>query len=125
MSVIETVTFQDAVDTINAVVTDFAVQYDLSQDFAMAFASQQNLAIVYPDARTLQVDLDSVEALENFHKNIGQFNNHIALVTKYYQALLGSDIKREFINLLRIRAGQENPILFFEKPLVEDENASF
>src|SRR6185312_2978229 len=33
----------------------------------------------------------------------------------FYQALLGSDPVREFLNLMRLDAGQDNPVVFWEK----------
>lgn len=103
-------------------------------------AEKLNCSIMYSDDMTLQLDLDSDEALRTFYEQIELLNSLGFLWDGYdtlpsksgnthvlvrlpqpvpieeriaLQAMLGSDRKREMLALAGLRAGQENPVLLF------------
>jgi hypothetical protein len=115
----------------------------LEHDYAEKKAKEANCGIVYADDTTLQLDLDGDEAItkhyevRNLLEDLG-FPIDLASETAWnskggrglhvqlkltrplpakdrilLQALLGSDIKREALSLVRTLNGQEHPILLF------------
>lgn len=123
----------------------------LSYEWAVEKAKRFNCDIVIADDSTLQIDLDSDEALEVFDRqhlllcDLGLLpsfnyeqseskggNTHITIPLGFslsveqrllLQALLGSDLKREALSLKRVREGMPNPILLF-KPRTETPDAA-
>lgn len=117
--------------------------YDL-EDCKETTAENLNMKIVYPNANQLQLDIDSKEGYIQFnhilqsikdsldmeisftqtvsktglpHKHVTvnlPYNLHSDFERIALQLILGSDLKREILNLLRIIDGQEAPICFFE-----------
>lgn len=104
-------------------------------------AEELGCYIEYADDYTLQLDLDSEEALRVFERQyvmlvdleLASFlyctrrksrsgNTHVTITLRdplpierriLLQALLGSDLKREALTLAGYLAGQENPVLLF------------
>ena len=117
--------------------------YALDRTAAIDDAFKNGLKIVDADAFTLQLDLDSLSTFEVFvYRRLPSLISFIAIKRVYWtesksgnrhvyielptampveerialQASLGSDPVREFLNLMRVKAGTEHPILLFEKP---------
>lgn len=108
---------------------------------AIKWAAENNLDVVLPDDFTLLIDIDKyadrkvfetnrdlidaaygiTEVLENYSRSGGtHFTVHLKtpvsrLERIALQAVLGSDLRREAHSLRRLRAGESNPTLFFEK----------
>lgn len=108
-------------------------------------AAKRGDRIVVPDAYTLQVDLDSPKALQSFGSQLALLRRRSSIANKWkiritdsaqrghchitirtasrmslkvriaLQALLGSDLKRELMNWMRVEKRQKLPILFFER----------
>lgn len=111
---------------------------------AQQAASLKGCIVIFPDRYTLFIDIDSAEAGRNFDKCLEVLQKtedavvmrrepspsglpgreHIdvrlnRLMTDeeriLLQACLGSDPLREMLSLMRLRAGDEAPTIFFEK----------
>lgn len=119
----------------------------LSHDYAVKKARERNCTIEYADDQTLQLDLDSKEAIATFQSQLRMLkelniinymesnfrldlsrsgNLHVTIkLTRpldvqlriMLQALLGSDLKREMLSLARVVRGQPHPILLFRPAL--------
>lgn len=111
---------------------------------AAAVAATKGCIIVHPSRRELFIDIDSKEAATNFEKCLEVFRKtNVMMVVRrsnspsgkpgrehivvrlgrevsdeeriLLQACLGSDPLREMLSLMRLRAGDEAPTIFFEK----------
>jgi hypothetical protein len=117
----------------------------LLREHAHEIAQTHNYEIRTPAANELLIDIDSetdfavLKAhLDTFHTYVARVNGvtltpsksgaegkwHAVVVLEraigdetrvLYQAVLGSDRKRELLSIARIRCGIDDPILFFEK----------
>jgi len=104
--------------------------------------------VVYPNEFTVQIDLDSEEELVEFKQRFELFDRLFKVIgfkiTKsttpnhyhvriemdqavlneaeriLFQALLGSDFRREMISYARLLAGDKHPSVLFEKIVLED-----
>lgn len=110
---------------------------------AIKLAEEKGMAIVYANSYILQIDIDSEEAYVVFNDNIkmlrevtgwslpyeehfstsGYPKRHITINLPFFiniegrialQACLGSDLKREMLNFIRIFMDDPYPIIFFE-----------
>lgn len=117
---------------------------DFSSQSAYDKAERDELEVVLPRDNQLFIDIDSDFALLVFEKNYEQLlrfydsaaitsispsksggeKKHITITLSepvspterlVLQAFLGSDLRREFLGLQRIKAGDKNPTLFLEK----------
>jgi hypothetical protein len=118
---------------------------DHSSQFSLDFARKENLRVVLPTSRELQIDIDSDDAFATFTqayellRNLGTFGaagysvrpsrsggekRHVTVrlslaITSLeriaLQAILGSDWRREMFSIARLQEGQAIPTLFFEK----------
>ena len=107
-----------------------------------AVAARFNCFVVYRESNQLQIDIDSEEAMQIYRRRTAELkelewefvesinpsksnypHQHITLTFKKaigqwkavaLQLMLGSDPMRENMNALRIAAGIENPIRFFQ-----------
>jgi len=105
-------------------------------------AEELGMDIVYPESDELFVDIDSVEDLKVFHKNLGLLGDlvlgymrtpsngggdhwHVKVKLSHalddgfdriaLQSLLGSDRKREMLSWITMKDDGANPTCFFEK----------
>jgi hypothetical protein len=146
----------DYTDELSLVITtDSKGSNFVGPDSQRAFneAEKLGLEIVLPDDNTLQIDIDSVEALGVFYRQLtvveqhfkgtthvvkqsksgkpGKFHITVTLplqVDMYQrialQACLGSDPLRELLSYVQAVHGDPHPTLFFEKkPALLTENA--
>jgi hypothetical protein len=117
---------------------------DISSKTAYRDASLEGLQVVLPETNQLFVDIDSDFAFLTYEKNLkaiyewyevegepiitpsrsGGERKHIIITLSepigvkdrlILQAFLGSDLRREFLGLQRIRQKDPNPTLFLEK----------
>lgn len=108
---------------------------------AIQWAAENNLDIILPDNNQLLVDLDDYASQQAYERTIpliaetyglkdvtetvsrsGNLHRIVTLNTNIsateriaLQAILGSDRRREAHSLRRLRQGEQNPTLFFEK----------
>ena len=108
---------------------------------AIKWASENNLAVVFPNDNQLLVDLDDYASQQAYERTIaliaetyglddvtetvsrsGNLHRVVTLKTPIgameriaLQAILGSDRRREAHSLRRTRQGELHPTLFFEK----------
>ena len=116
----------------------------LKSESAYKKAEAEDLKVVLPEPNQLFIDIDNDFAMALFEKNYTDFvqwycptgdpvitpsksggeRRHVTITVKDHlkpkerlilQAFLGSDLKREFLGLQRIKAGDKNPTLFLEK----------
>lgn len=116
---------------------------DLTSQSAYDKAERDDLKVVLPKDNQLFVDIDNDFAFAVYERNLETFMRHYELRSSIVtssksggekrhvtitlskpvdpterlvlQAFLGSDLKREFLGLQRIKAGDEHPTLFLEK----------
>ena len=113
-----------------------------SSEVAFKEAEEKGVVVVLPDDFELQIDIDTAENYELFLLRIkylekwfnltykqkssktGGDHRHIcirltetisSLERIFLQLYLGSDSKREFLSLIRIKNDDPHPTLFFEK----------
>ncbi len=120
------------------------VGVEFKSESAYKKAEAEDLQVVLPTDRQLFIDIDNDFSLAVFEKNWQTFANwyteesdpvitpsksggerkHITVTLAepvtpterlVLQAFLGSDLKREFLGLQRIKAGDKNPTLFLER----------
>lgn len=117
----------------------------IASGYARERAAREGLTVVEPNHDELFVDIDSDADMSVFEVNVKLFSEHVIAVEKwsvtrsrsghpqkrhivvtlnssigsrerlFYQALLGSDRKRELLGLVRVNADDPTPTLFFEK----------
>lgn len=121
---------------------DYASDAQFTDAAALDKADRHGLDVLFSDSRTLQLDLDSDDALErfqqqydmlynngviidhatcevlqsksgNYHVIVHLTRSHMVLERIMLQALLGSDIKREMLAYIGWEKGQQNPVLLF------------
>lgn len=121
----------------------------LQEEAAQAKADKYNCQILNANDFTLQLDLDTEEAWEAFPGRLGMLeerglipedyridtwfsksgNHHVAIYLAdplpverriLLQALLGSDLKREALNLSRVDLGITDPIKLFRPRIAWD-----
>lgn len=112
-----------------------------SSEKALKEADAKDMVVVLPDDFTLQIDIDTAESYRLFlfrikylgkwfnltHKQNpskkGEEHRHIyvrlseaisSMERIFLQLYLGSDSKREFLSLMRIKNDDPHPTLFFE-----------
>lgn len=116
---------------------------DVENEVAIAQAWINNLIVRYPKPNELFVDLDTHEDYINFYQSSGLLALHYnGFTTKYSESRSGgdhrhlyitlnkevtpmerillqlacfSDKKRELLSLDRLKAGNQNPTIFFER----------
>jgi hypothetical protein len=113
-----------------------------SSERAFKEAEAEGLEVVLPDDHTLQLDIDNDEDYDIYHENYPILEKyfkvldtkeapsrsgkgkHITILLHEelgvyeriaLQAALGSDRKREILNMVQARSGDPHPILFLEK----------
>lgn len=117
--------------------------YEFMSDTAFVKADKEGLDVVLPTTRQLFIDIDSQDAHDQYVINRPQFDQwyvvvdaidkpsksggekrHITLTLLdeitdverlLLQAFLGSDLKREFLGLMRVKTEDPHPTLFLEK----------
>jgi hypothetical protein len=125
--------------------TDFPYSLVRTREEAEREAAALGLVLVEPGPNELQIDIDDYESEKVFYTNLEILGRYISVVSSVVipsksggvrkhitvtlvrevtplerialQAVLGSDRKREVLSLIRVFQGDENPTLFFEKPL--------
>jgi hypothetical protein len=117
---------------------------DISSESANVKAEEEHLEVVLPRPNQLFIDIDNDFAMAIFERNLPSFyrwyacvgsevirpsksggeRKHITITLAddidpkerlILQAYLGSDLKREFLGLQRIKQGDPHPTLFLEK----------
>ena len=117
---------------------------EFKSESAYKKAEVEDLKVVLPEPNQLFIDIDNDFAMALFERNYKSFLNwyfqesdpvitpsksggerrHITVTLAdpidpkerlILQAFLGSDLKREFLGLQRIKEGDKNPTLFLEK----------
>ena len=115
----------------------------LTHEESLAAAAKQGLAVITPKANELFVDIDSDASFEAFTTMVAKLaefepgtqwqcapsksglpkRHAVVTLTREVgdierialQAILASDPLRELLSYVRVRAGQEAPIKFFER----------
>jgi hypothetical protein len=131
-----------ALGRVEAMSGDVKVMCDArNSEDAIQWAAENNLDIILPDNNQLLVDLDDYASQQAYERTIpliaetyglkdvtetvsrsGNLHRIVTLNTNIsateriaLQAILGSDRRREAHSLRRLRQGEQNPTLFFEK----------
>lgn len=115
----------------------------LASSSAYSYATQHGLRVVLPRANELLIDIDSSRQLEIFDRNYPRLIRYVGVIDRIekasrsgeygrrhitvvlerdvtpterilLQAVLGSDLTREFLSYARILEGDPNPTLFLE-----------
>lgn len=126
---------------LNDVKAESTTPYDFSAR-AEALAAERGKVCVYPKANELQLDIDSYEDLAVLQAQLPILAQVVTIISNVvtpstreghfhvtvtlegvvspgdrilYQALIGSDRKRELLSLIALRRGSPNPTVLFEK----------
>jgi len=131
-------------DSLNGREYSYFCEGSFGSDTAYAKAADENLKVVLPEKNQLFVDIDNPlnyatylrnhSTLESFYsvksvteapsKSGTEGKVHITITLSeeiddrerlLLQAFLGSDLKREFLGLQRVKANDPHPTLFLEK----------
>ncbi|MGH7239031.1 MAG: hypothetical protein ACREHG_03085, partial [Candidatus Saccharimonadales bacterium] len=123
-----------------------AMNHSRATEAVIEHAESMGLIVVFPQDNEIQIDLDNKAAVKEFRRRLGFFKAiHGKLINRVYythsrsggthvtiqltrpveskverimfQALLGSDAKREMLSLMDLFQAQREPTLFYEKEI--------